>query len=214
MNSSTSPDSIFTFTTHLPSLERGPAFLALKHWFRETWSKLKSGETTAESEDPILVQFLEDKNGLILPKSEMQAVRNSVKAYFEFLWDKKRAPPCWGEAPRDLRIDFVRKMEEEFEWLRYCDRHWKAEQLFMNYYPQWYRSKTQPRKSLKRKERLDNDRDSNENPGAPKHPRVAEPEPSPAPAPPAPPAPPTQPASTSVSTTRRRVRSLRLLLFM
>lgn len=195
LNGSGNRDSVFSYSKHLPSLER-TGFEAIPHWFRETWAKVRNGgKSTVDTDDPILVLFCEDKNGGVVPKSELKAVHNTTKAYFEFLWTKKRAPACWGDAPLDLRIDFVHKMEEEFEWLRYCDRHWKAEQLFMNYYPQWYRTKTGPRKPKRKVQEADGEEDEG-NPSSSKRPRVEEPQPTP---------PPVRPVSTSVTAMRTKV---------
>lgn len=183
------------YSKPLPQLET-TGLEAVEYWERGPWFEARNRTAIVETDDPILVLFCEDKNGKILPKSEIKAARNAVKAYFEFLWTKKIAPSCWGDAPLNLRTDFVRKMEEEYEWLRYCNRHWKAEQLFMNYYPQWYKSKTKPRKRKEHPEDaiVVDDDNNNENPSGSKRPRVEEPEPTP---------PPARPAPTAVTTTRR-----------
>jgi hypothetical protein len=193
-------NSIFTHSNPLDCLEY-KGFEALPYWFRGPWFDAKHGKVAVETEEAVLVLFCEDKNGAIQPKSEIKAVRSFMKAYFEFLWDKRKAPTCWGNAPLHLRVDFVRKMEEEFGWLRYCHRHWKAEQLFMNYYPQWYKTKVKPRKSTKRKAHPGDDDDNDdveEDPNGSKRARVVEPKPTPL---------PVRPVSTGVSTTRGRVRS-------
>ena len=193
-------NSIFTYSKLLPCLDR-TGFESIPYWNRGPWSEVRNRKTTVDTEDPVLVLFCEDENGHVVSKDELKALHNTVRVYFEFLWTKKVAPPCWGDAPLDLRIDFVRKMEEEYKWLRYCDRHWKSEQLFMNYYPQWYKSKTNPRKTSKRKGRPDGD----ENPSVSKHPRVEGPEATP---------PPAQPPSTNVTEMRRRVRLPRRTVFI
>ena len=158
-------DPVYKYSKNLPALK--PANISdFPFWYRAPWSEIRNGRKLVDKgDDPILTLFFEDANGKIVPKSEIQAVRNLVRAYFELLWTHKRAPPRWGDAPLDLQIDFIRNLEEEFEFLRYCDRHWKSEQIFMNYYPTWYSGKTgnKPKKSSKRARPDDNDDDNNNN---------------------------------------------------
>lgn len=156
-------DPMYKYSKHLAALK--PAdFNNLLYWYRAPWSEIRNGsKPIVKGDDPILTLFCEDATGQLVPKSEIQAARNMVKAYFELLWKHKRAPTRWGEAPLDLQIDFIRQMEEEFGFLRYCDRHWKAKQLFMNYYPPWYKNKTKPKDDKKKKRARPDDDDNNDN---------------------------------------------------
>lgn len=176
-----SPDgahSTFKAAKHLDRLDQKD-FQAVWYWDREPWSKLRGGKAEVKPDDPVLTIFLEDANGKPVPKQEMQAVRNHANGYFVGLWDTERAPSSWKYAPLDVRVDFVRKLEEEFEFLRYCDRHWKSEQIFMNYYPQFLKSRKKPGLS-KRKERADSEGGNDEeNPNGSKRSRVEESAPPP-----------------------------------
>ena len=197
-------DLVYIYSKKLPALNRAD-FGNIPFWPKAAWSEIRNGSKAADnSEDPILTLFFEDADGNLVLKSEIQAVRNFTRAYFELLWTHKRAPSKWGEAPLDLQIDFIRRIEEEFEFLRYCERHWKAEQIFMNYYPNWYKNKTSPprtkkKKSSKRARSDDTGDDLNEdggdeneddNPKGSKCPCVEETESNP---------PPTQPGTTATS---------------
>ena len=148
--------SFYKHSRHLPSLK--PAdYPGISYWHRQPWSDIRNRKNNASSEDSTLTLFFEDAAGKLVPKSEIQAVRNFVHAYFIILWDNERAPLSWTKAPLDLRINFVRSLEEEFEFLRYCDRHWKSEQIFMNYYPNWYSNKTEKKgKKPSKRKRADN----------------------------------------------------------
>lgn len=197
--------SIFMHSKHLDRLER-TGFEALQYWYRDPWMEVRNGKATVDTDDPILVLFYEDKYGELVSKSEMKAAKNTAHAYFTFLWDNNRAPTSWTNASLDLQIDFIRKLEEEYEWLRYCDRHWKSEQIFMNYYPQWYKTKNK-QKGKKRKERAEDegDEEASGNPSGSKHQRIdGQIESTP---------PPAQPTSTGVSVQRRRVRSLQRCIY-
>lgn len=199
--------SIFMYSKHLPCLER-TGFEALKYWDREPWHEVRNGKAFVDTEDPILVLFYEDETGSIVSKGEIRAVRSTIRSYFQFLWDNRRAPTCWSDAPQDLRIDFVRKLEEEFKWLRYCHRHWKSEQVFMNYYPQWYRSKiSSSNKGSKRKQPADDQGNEDDcgTPSGSKRPRMEKIESTPQ---------PIQPASIGVSGGRKKVRLIWDTIFM
>jgi hypothetical protein len=189
-------DPVYKYSKNLPGLNHAD-YGDLPYWHKAPWSEIRNGSKVIDKgDDPILVLFFEDETGTIVPKSEIQCVRNFTRAYFELLWTHNRAPPNWGGAPLDLQIDFVRNMEEEFDWLRYCHRHWKAEQIFMNYYPTWYGGKTKKNKKASKRARPDDadnndneDGDDNDNPGGSKRPRLEETEtssPTPALAQPAP----------------------------
>ena len=201
-------DPAFGLLKHFPALD--PAnFKDLKFWHRAPWSEIRNGRADVDTNSPTLTLFLEDATGSLVPKSEMQAVRDHAKDYFGQLWEAGRAPDMWSDASPNLQIGFVRHMEGEFEFLRYCDRHWKAEQIFMNYYPGWYDNKKNPKGKKTRKRARPDDEDkqgnSNDDNGSSKRPRVEKIEAIP---------PPAQPASTTVTTTRKRVRSLQYLTFM
>ena len=191
---------------HLPALD--PAnFKGLTYWYRAPWASIRGGKAIKSTDDPTLTLFLEDATGNLVPQSEMQAVRDYAGAFFKQLWADGRAPGTWSDAPLNLRISYVRWMEEEFEFLRYCDRHWKTEQVFMNYYPNWYRhmKNPEPKKRAKRARPDDENQGNNDDDNASsKRPRVEEIESTP----------PAQPASTAVTTTRKRVRSLWYLAFI
>jgi hypothetical protein len=196
--------SIFMYSKHLPCLER-TGFELLQYWDKQPWKEIKNGSVIIDTKDPILLLFYEDKTGKVVPKNEIRAVQNTVRSYFQFLWDNNQAPACWGDAPQDLRIDFIHKLEEEYEWLCYCHRHWKSEQIFMNYYPQWYNAKKNPDRKRKRRNDSEEIVDGEENPNGSKHPRLEEVESMP---------PPIQPASTGVSGGRNRVSLIDCIVLM
>ena len=114
-NGSGTAHPVYKYSKHLPTLKPTDFELELPYWYRAPWSEIRNGKASVDTEDPILVLFFEDATGDIVPKSEIQSVRNFVKAYFELLWDNRRAPKSWTHAALDLQIDFVRNLEEEYE---------------------------------------------------------------------------------------------------
>lgn len=203
-----SSDPALELLKHLPALD--PAdFEGLLYWYRAPWASIRGGKAFVSTDNPILTLFLEDKTGRLVPNSEMKAVRDHALVYFKQLWVAGRAPKSWTAAPPNLQIGFVRHMEEAFEFLRYCHRHWKAEQIFMNYYPHWHANQVnalnpQIKKGPKRA-RADNEDNEgagdDDNVGS-KRPRIEETESTP----------PPQPVPTTVTTARKRVRHLQYSL--
>ena len=39
-----------------------------------------------------------------------------------------------------MRDKFVLLMEKNHPWLRYCENHWKADRIWANHYPNWYKT--------------------------------------------------------------------------
>lgn len=177
-----SPDGVGSTYKAVKPLEHLPrkGFPDVQYWDRASWTELRSGKAGTKPDDPVLTIFIEDAAGNPVSKSKMQAVRNHANAYFAYLWNNKRGPKDWSHTTWHVWINFVWKLEEEFEFLRYCDQHWKSEQIFMNYYPQ-YRSSRIKNDTGKRKGRGDSEGgDTNEeNPNGSKCPRVGEPTPPP-----------------------------------
>ena len=146
-------DPVYQYRKHLPNLNHGD-FPGLPYWHKAAWGEIcNGGKAVVKGDNPILTLFFKDATGDIAPKSEIQAARNLARSYFELLWTHKRAPPKWSDAPLDLQVDFIRTMEEDFGFLRFCDRHWKSEQIFMNYYPTWYSGKTGTKKKTSKRAR-------------------------------------------------------------
>ena len=195
-----SSDPALELLKHLPALD--PAdFEGILYWYRAPWANIRGGKVIIDTDSPILTLFLEDKTGRLVPNSDMKAVRDHAFVYFKQLWAAGRAPKSWTNAPPNLQIGFVRHMEEEFEFLRYCHRHWKAEQVFMNYYPNWHFNQLGPQNKKGTKRARANDKDNegagDDNNTGSKRPRIEETEST-----------PPQPAPTTATTARKRVRSL------
>ena len=73
----------------------------------------------------------------------------TAKQFFQELLDNGRAPPNWGDAPRDVENELIHILESEYDWVRLCEGHWKANKIATNSYSQWYS------KAIKRKAAAD-----------------------------------------------------------
>jgi hypothetical protein len=86
----------------------------------------------------ILSIYMEDENGNQIPEKKKKVVRNMAKGFFEELLKNGNAPGTWGNATLSIRHTFINTLETEFYFLRFCEGHWKANQIATNHYSQWY----------------------------------------------------------------------------
>ena len=82
--------------------------------------------------------FMEDKNGVPVSESEKDAARAKAKGFWIKLLLREQAPPTYCQASIDIQDEYVALMENNFPWLRYCENHWKAAQIWKNHYSDWH----------------------------------------------------------------------------
>ena len=80
---------------------------------------------------------MEDENGHPISKSQQDAARYRARLFWNELLKRGKAPPTGQKVDLQVRDEFVFVMEENFLWLRYCENHWKCDQLWANHYPHW-----------------------------------------------------------------------------
>lgn len=105
-----------------------------------------------KKKDPILSRFLEDKDGNPISESDKKAILAMAASFWQYLLDNDRAPKNFRQTNIEIKLQWQILMESNFECLRYCDNHWKVDQLWINYYPSWL--KTALRKIKEEKARL------------------------------------------------------------
>ena len=64
---------------------------------------------------------------------------------------KGKAPPSGQKADLQIRDEFVFLMERNFPWLRFCENHWKSDQLWSNHYPNWHKRVMEAKEEAKAK---------------------------------------------------------------
>ena len=83
---------------------------------------------------------MEDENGHPISKSQQDAARYRARLFWNELLKRGKAPPTGQKVDLQVRDEFLFVMEENFLWLRYCENHWKCDQLWSNHYPHWLSS--------------------------------------------------------------------------
>ena len=134
-------------------------------WFSETWLELKrKGKVKEEDEDEDEGEgeddepnpgtstknpkpnakasttscYMEDKDGQQQSRSTKDHARATARGFWIKLLQDGMAPTHFGALDLPLKNEYISLMEREYPWLRYCDNHWKAEQIWRGHYPQWY----------------------------------------------------------------------------
>ena len=108
-----------------------------KHWAREEHLEhRKNGRESGKG--PILSEFMEDGQGNPIPEPVRKDARLMARGYFDKLLRDHQQPETWGAMPLDNRHELFNLLETHFEWLRYCDGHWKVDKLCQNVYSPWH----------------------------------------------------------------------------
>jgi len=174
--SGSSPPPKISISTLLANAKRLPPldqanFQNLAHWTPTTYRKRRKGDSKTEdtTEDTLLALdvepsgsdtkpnskkeavlscFLEDKDGNPISETEKKDMFAIMGAFWQYLWDQKRAPKTFRRLNIETKLEWQMLMESNFECLRYCANHWKLDQLWINNYTSW-------RNNAERRERLE-----------------------------------------------------------
>lgn len=140
------PQKVVYTRQPLPQLDR-EHFPEVRQWFPTAYNDLRrAGEGSVEDDFPvegpkpsILSSFMEDKHGCLIAMSTRSSMRALAKRFFWQILRNGRAPAKWGDVSLDVSNELIYLLESNYEWLRYCEDHWKARKVAINSYPQWYR---------------------------------------------------------------------------
>lgn len=173
-------------------------FKKVEHWFSDKYKALRKGAPKTEDateddlleleeddtdtklktskkkkKDPTLPCFLEDKDGKLTSAATRSAISAMMRSFWEHLQEQGKAPKTSRKVTIDTKLQFQMLMESNFECLRYCDSHWKTDQLWIAYYPSWLKGVRRKLAEQKRKEEeeaakrnaaiIDVDNEDNEN---------------------------------------------------
>lgn len=81
--------------------------------------------------------FMEDENGQAISESTRTAARDTAKRFWLKLYKNGTAPQTYSDADIDIKEEYIALMENAFPWLRYCENHWKAAQIWRANYTDW-----------------------------------------------------------------------------
>ena len=155
----------------LPQLDR-KKFLKVNHWTQEIYLarrknvKSEEAEGSIDPDDPepgsseVKVSttscYMEDENGAQLPESQKAAARTKARTFWIKLFKAGKAPPSHGKLDIDIKDEYIALMEDSFPWLRYCENHWKSDQIWRNHYSDWLR------KAIEAKEKAEKEKAAKE----------------------------------------------------
>ena len=115
----------------------------VQFWSLESWSKIRRGAGTIDSDSPILSIFFEDEFGVAIPKGVKDAVRNDVTSFWDGMYNGGRGeiPQTWNKTGLTRKEEFRTTLEGKYPWLRLCEGNWKANHLWINYFTRWKNSR-------------------------------------------------------------------------
>ena len=102
-------------------------------------SETSGQDSGSKADDSATSCYMEDENGNQVPESDRDTARAKAKAFWVKLFKSGMAPASFSRLDIDAKDEYILLMETAFPWLRYCENHWKCEQIWLNHYPPWYR---------------------------------------------------------------------------
>ena len=132
-----------------PSRENFPL---IEHWEPDAWIALRHSKkgSPLQGVDSINVQFWEDGTGGLIPPSRRSRVTRDLRSIWQDLLEKGKRLDCISKIGWEVREEYRTRIEALHPWLRLCDDHWKADQLWTNYFSGWIKGKGKQTVSLKR----------------------------------------------------------------
>jgi hypothetical protein len=82
--------------------------------------------------------YIEQDDSTPVSSNTAAQIRHFARSIWIGFRTRGQAPKTWGEAPRELRDDYIREMETHWDVLRYCENHWKADAIATAVYSPWY----------------------------------------------------------------------------
>jgi hypothetical protein len=122
----------------------------VRFWTKDEWkayhatTKDSSEVSTGNAQDNGAIganktmAYIEQDDGTPVSSDTAAQIRHFARSIWRGFRARGQAPKTWGEAPRELRDDYIRKMEMRWEVLRYCENHWKADAVATAVYSPWY----------------------------------------------------------------------------
>ena len=127
----------------------------VKYWERKVWKNIAGtrkdtsevqtkngsrGGTRSSKGENVMMLYIEDANGMPVDGNVACGMRELARSIWRSLYERGITPETWGQSTKEVREEFCREMESEYNVLRLCDNHWKANTLATAIYSQWYRT--------------------------------------------------------------------------
>ena len=113
----------------------------INFWYKKTWLSVKGGnDRPSDIKSSISALFLEDERGCTVSREVREAVYQDARG---FMTDKASKPETRRELHSQsklgfrIREEFRKTLEEKYPWLRLCEGHWKAPQIWQNVWSSW-----------------------------------------------------------------------------
>lgn len=129
-------------TSDIPLHPKKANYPNVQFWKRGSWLSIRNNTAVKNSDAPVLKLFMEDEFGNDIPDDIRDELLNDMKGF----WNDKLASEVayqlkpYSKLGMEMRNAFRVALEGKYPWLRLCYGHWKAYQLWVNYFSSWARS--------------------------------------------------------------------------
>lgn len=133
--------------TQIPLNPKRTDFDLLKYWENGPWQAIRNGTKGVKADDfasPILSLFMEDEFGKPISDGVKDEIRGDLVGYWNDIHESGETVKNYTDLGFKRREDFRKTMEAKYPWLRLCDGHWKAKQLWINYFTTWKKNHLPP----------------------------------------------------------------------
>lgn len=131
-------------TSGIPLNPKRDNFPLPKFWNQDAWKSIRGGSKIKNFDSPILSLFLENEFGKPLSDEVKEEVRGDIFGYWNDAYDAGEVLKNYKDLGLRRKEDFRKTMEGKFPWLRLCEGHWKAKQLWINYFSSWKKTRLPP----------------------------------------------------------------------
>jgi hypothetical protein len=80
---------------------------------------------------------MEDQNGVVVSSSRRRGVKADARMFWQGKYNKGVPLNSFKHIDVELRDEFRAYMEKAHPWLRLCENHWKADQIWIDNFSQW-----------------------------------------------------------------------------
>ena len=91
----------------------------------------------ADLDDPVTSLFMEDQNGVVISSSRRRKLKVDARVFWQSKYNKGEPLNNFGNIDLGVHDEFRAFMEKAHPWLRLCENHWKADQIWINNFSQW-----------------------------------------------------------------------------